>query len=52
MANDGKMNRVDEILDFWFGTPDTLTNGEQYGKSRSIWFKSASAFDREIKYPC
>lgn len=43
------MSKVNEILDFWFGTPDTLTNGEQYGKPRSMWFKSAPAIDREIK---
>jgi uncharacterized protein (DUF924 family) len=43
------MSRVDEILDFWFGTPDTLNNGEQYGKPRSMWFKSAPLIDREIK---
>ncbi|PSB55249.1 DUF924 family protein [Chamaesiphon polymorphus] len=43
------MSRVDEILDFWFGTPDALNNGEQYGKPRSIWFKSDPIIDREIK---
>jgi uncharacterized protein (DUF924 family) len=51
------MSRVDEILDFWFGTPDTLTNGEEYGKPRfsngealpTMWFKSEPIVDREIK---
>ncbi|WP_373546430.1 DUF924 family protein [Chamaesiphon sp.] len=43
------MNRGAEILNFWFGTPDTLHNGEQYGKPRSMWFKSAPAIDRKIK---
>jgi uncharacterized protein (DUF924 family) len=43
------MSRVDEILDFWFGSIDTLNNGEQYGKPRSIWFKPDPIVDREIK---
>ncbi len=39
------MNKVDEINNFWFGTPDRL----EYGKPRSMWFRSDPLIDREIK---
>jgi uncharacterized protein (DUF924 family) len=43
------MNRVDEIIEFWFGTPGRLDDGEQYGKPRLMWFKSDPIIDRVIK---
>lgn len=36
-------NVAQEILDFWFGTGDTL------GKSRSLWFQKDAGFDEEIR---
>ncbi|PSB33874.1 DUF924 family protein [Chlorogloea sp. CCALA 695] len=38
------MARVEEILDFWFGTPES----EDYGKERSFWFTKNPEFDREL----
>ena len=38
------MARVEEILDFWFGSPKSL----DYGKERSFWFTKNSEFDREL----
>jgi uncharacterized protein (DUF924 family) len=43
------MSKVEEIIDFWFGTPDRLENGEEYGKPRSIWFKSDPIVDSIIQ---
>lgn len=34
-----------QILDFWFGTPDS----DVYGTARKIWFKADAAFDGEIR---
>ncbi len=36
---------VQEILDFWFGTPDS----EVYGQSRMEWFKKDDGFDAQVK---
>jgi len=36
-------NAAQEILDFWFGTGDTL------GKSRPQWFQKDAGFDEEIR---
>lgn len=36
--------RVDEILDFWFGAPQSA----DYGKERSFWFTKKSEFDKEL----
>jgi uncharacterized protein (DUF924 family) len=38
------MARVEEILDFWFGSPKSL----DYGKERSFWFTKNPEFDREL----
>lgn len=38
------MERVEEILRFWFGDPE----GE-YGQQRQVWFKKDSAFDSIIR---
>lgn len=38
------MARVEEILDFWFGSPKS----EDYGKERSFWFTKKPEFDREL----
>jgi uncharacterized protein (DUF924 family) len=35
----------DEILDFWFGPPDSA----RYGQSRNEWFRKDAAFDAEIR---
>lgn len=39
------MGLTRQILDFWFGAPDS----EAYGKPREIWFKSDNAFDDAIR---
>ncbi len=36
---------VQEVLDFWFGSPDSA----ELGKRRPIWFQSTDAFDQEIR---
>jgi uncharacterized protein (DUF924 family) len=41
-----RMNKVDDILHFWFGTPD---RDENYGKMRSLWFESDPIVDRVIQ---
>ena len=38
------MARVEEILDFWFGSPKSV----DYGKERSFWFTKNPEFDREL----
>jgi uncharacterized protein (DUF924 family) len=43
------MSTVAEIIDFWFGIPDRLENGEEYGKPRSMWFKSDPIVDSIIQ---
>ena len=39
------MSRVEEILNFWFGRPET----EEYGKPRKVWFVKKAEFDEEIR---
>ena len=39
------MDRIQEILDFWF-LPE---QDENYGKPRDVWFKKDPSFDAEIK---
>lgn len=34
-----------DILDFWFGKPDS----EEYGRPRKCWFEKNPAFDEEIR---
>ncbi|WP_035990337.1 DUF924 family protein [Leptolyngbya sp. KIOST-1] len=41
------MERVEEILRFWFGDP-AEPNGE-YGQQRQVWFKKDPAFDAAIR---
>lgn len=41
------MSRVDEILDFWFGS--TRRDQRGYGERRSIWFRKDFKFDAEIR---
>lgn len=36
--------KVDEILEFWFGSPQSV----DYGKERSFWFTKKPEFDREL----
>ncbi len=39
------MTSAAEVLDFWFGAPDSAG----YGEPREIWFKTDSDFDGEIR---
>ncbi len=41
------MKAIDEILKFWFGTPDKTTGVDS--KLRARWFKKDLNFDREIE---
>lgn len=36
---------VQEVLDFWFGPPDSA----ELGSRRQIWFESTSEFDQEVR---
>src|SRR5947209_4553859 len=36
---------VKEILDFWFGAPDSA----ELGRRRQIWFQATPEFDQEIR---
>lgn len=36
---------TDEVIDFWFGTPDSA----ELGADRAIWFDSNPAFDEQIR---
>ncbi|XWK88796.1 MAG: DUF924 family protein [Phormidium sp.] len=39
------MANFQEILNFWFGTPDR----SNYGKPRDVWFSKNSEFDQQVK---
>ncbi len=39
------MSRVDEILNFWFGSPDE----PGYGKQRAVWFTKDEEFDEKVR---
>ena len=39
------MIRFEEVLEFWFGKPDS----EDYGQPRQIWFRKNKEFDEEVK---
>jgi uncharacterized protein (DUF924 family) len=43
------MDRVTEIIDFWFGNSDRTERDRSVGKPRSVWFKSDPDFDRIIQ---
>jgi uncharacterized protein (DUF924 family) len=36
---------VQEILDFWFGSPDSA----ELGSRRQVWFDATDEFDQEIR---
>jgi len=36
---------VQEILDFWFGSPDSA----EFGRRRKVWFQATCEFDQEIR---
>ena len=38
------MSRIEQILNFWFGSPES----SNYGKRRKIWFSKDPNFDRDI----
>ena len=38
------MSRIEQILNFWFGSPES----ENYGKSRKVWFSKDPEFDRDV----
>ncbi|HKR43149.1 MAG TPA: DUF924 family protein [Paraburkholderia sp.] len=37
--------RVREVLDFWFGAPDS----EEFGRERKMWFRKNAAFDAKLR---
>ncbi|WP_310633847.1 DUF924 family protein [Paraburkholderia sp.] len=37
--------RAREVLDFWFGAPDS----EEFGRARKIWFRKREAFDAQLR---
>src|SRR3954468_22854344 len=39
------MTRFSEVLDFWFGAPDSRLRG----RPRKEWFVKSDAFDREVR---
>jgi uncharacterized protein (DUF924 family) len=39
------MLQANEVLDFWFGTPDDA----DYGQQRKIWFTKNPQFDQEVR---
>lgn len=39
------MSQANEILDFWFGSPDE----PEYGKPRKVWFVKEPEFDEELR---
>ncbi len=39
------MVQFEEVLEFWFGRPDS----EDYGQPRQVWFRKNEEFDREVK---
>ncbi|MGB6016173.1 MAG: DUF924 family protein, partial [Nodosilinea sp.] len=41
------MERVEEILRFWFGDPADPSG--EYGQQRQVWFKKDPAFDDAIR---
>jgi uncharacterized protein (DUF924 family) len=41
------MDRVDSILEFWFGKPGELDS--EYGQFRKVWFQKQAAFDARIR---
>ncbi len=41
------MERVEEILRFWFGDPEDAAG--EYGQQRQVWFKKDPAFDDIIR---
>lgn len=44
VSTGSKMSRIEQILNFWFGSPESVN----YGKSRKIWFSKDPSFDRDI----
>jgi uncharacterized protein (DUF924 family) len=45
MAAGNEPNEAAELIDFWFGPP----NSDERFKSRAIWFKRDDAFDAELR---
>lgn len=41
----GSTNLVQDVLDFWFGAPDS----SELGSRRAIWFERSEEFDQEIR---
>ncbi len=39
------MVQFEEVLEFWFGKPDS----EDYGQPRQVWFRKNKEFDEEVK---
>jgi uncharacterized protein (DUF924 family) len=38
-------SRAREVLDFWFGAPDS----EEFGRERKMWFRKNAAFDAKLR---
>lgn len=47
MIGDVRVDRVNAILNFWFGNP--ALSGSEYGQQRQVWFKKDPAFDETIR---
>jgi uncharacterized protein (DUF924 family) len=39
------MDRANEVLDFWFGSPDSV----EYGTERDFWFSGGAEIDAQIR---
>src|SRR6476646_8525969 len=38
------MSRIEQILNFWFGSPESA----RYGQSRKVWFSKDPDFDQDV----
>lgn len=45
VSTGSKMSPIEQILNFWFGNPESAS----YGKSRKVWFSKDPNFDQDIR---
>ncbi|HEY9747198.1 MAG TPA: DUF924 family protein [Allocoleopsis sp.] len=45
VSTGSKMSSIEQILNFWFGNPESAS----YGKSRKVWFSKDPNFDQDIR---
>ncbi|WP_321952271.1 DUF924 family protein [Paraburkholderia bannensis] len=45
MSSDALDPRAREVLDFWFGAPDSA----QFGRAQKMWFKKSASFDASLR---